>query len=98
MLNDVIKENIVLFFRKKSVKSAKDDKHADADEVDPGTLVAADDVEGGVAGLLQDNNNSAKKTKGKKGKKKGKKKKMTKSEKDLVYMIFLKFLLLKVLA
>ena len=78
-------------FRKTSAKTAKDDKHADADEVDPGTLVAADDVEGGVAGLLQENNN-AKKTKGKKGKKKGKKKKMTKSEKDLVY-IFLNSML-----
>lgn len=76
-----------LFFctsRKRSAKSAKDDKHADPEEVDPGTLIAADDGEGGVAGLLQDNNNAATKTKGKKGKKKGKKKKMTKSEKDLV--------------
>ena len=69
--------------RKKSAKTAKDDKHAEAEDVDPGTLVAANDAEGGVAGLLQDNNNATK-TKGKKGKKKGKKKKMTKSEKDLV--------------
>ena len=78
---------VICFFctsRKRSAKSAKDDKHADPEEVDPGTLIAADDGEGGVAGLLQDNNNAATKTKGKKGKKKGKKKKMTKSEKDLV--------------
>ena len=71
-------------FRKKSAKSSKEDKHATAETPEPGTLVGADGTDGGIPGLLQENNNAD--TKGKKKKKgKGKKKKMTKSEKEVVH-------------
>lgn len=68
--------------KKKSAKSSKEDKHANAETPEPGTLVAADGTDGGISGLLNENNNAD--GKGKKKKKgKGKKKKMTKSEKEV---------------
>jgi len=75
------------FYRKKSAKSSKDDKHATTASPEPGTLIAADGTDAGISGLLAETPDSAGGKKKKKGK--GKKKKMTKSEKDLVGYFYL---------